>query len=175
MSENCKVYYEIYEGALKYLNDLMLKKNMPLIKSINDNYDKDDFVLIKDGSHYHVGVFNGIYIQIIRENVEVPKSGIELELDKKRAEQEEKRKNLEITLGVETVKDKYLKAQILKRKNYFEDFKEEFGIPVNVTMEKLFAEVPNAADTFDDYINNMEINQEAEEYLDSHDGGDGPE
>jgi hypothetical protein len=33
-------------------------------------------------------------------------------------------------------------------------------LPLNTTMEKLFAEVPNASGTLDDYIKNMETSQE---------------
>jgi DNA polymerase elongation subunit (family B) len=176
MSENYKVYYEIYEGALKYLNDLMLKSGKPLIKSINDTYEKGDLVLIKDGSQYHVGIFNGIIIGIIKENVSVPKTEIELELDKKREEQQEKIKNLE-TLGAETERDKHLKAKILKREKYFEGFKREFRLPAHVTMEKLFVEEPSANTAFENYIFNMEnqLEQEAAEYQDEDEDGMGDE
>ena len=119
MREDDKVYYEIYEGALKYLNDLMLKSGKPRIKSINETHEEGDLLLIKDGSQYHLGKFNGTYIEIIRENVNVPKSEVELELDRKRAEEEEKIKNLEITLATETEKDKYIASLITKREKYF--------------------------------------------------------
>jgi DNA polymerase elongation subunit (family B) len=157
--EDDKVYYEIYEGALKFLNDKMEKNGKPLIKSINGEYSKGDFVLIKDNSQYNLGVFNGVYMEIIRENIPVPKSEIEIEFDRKRAEQEEKRKNLELS-GNETEKEKHLKILQAKRILYFDDFKAEFGLPLNTTMEKLFAEVPNASGTLDDYIKNMETSQE---------------
>jgi DNA polymerase elongation subunit (family B) len=161
MYDDNKVYFEIYEGALKYLNDLMTKSGKPKIKSINDKYENGDFVLVKDGSQYHVGVFNGIYIEIIRENINVPKSEIELELDRKRAEQEQKRANLEIA-GGETEKDKRLKLLVEKRNYYFEDFKKEFGLPDDVTMDRLFVEVPDASGAFDLYIKNMESLEEEE-------------
>jgi hypothetical protein len=176
MSENNKVYYEIYEGALNFLNEKMKAKDKPLIKSINDNYEKDDLVLIKDGSHYHVGVFNGVYIGIIRENVEVPKTEIELELDKKREEQQEKIKNLE-TLGAETEREKHLKVKLLKREKFFDGFKKEFRLPANITMEKLFTQEPSASTAFDNYVYNMEnqLEQEAAEFDDMDSGGDDSE
>ena len=156
-----RVYYEIYEGALKFLNDKMKASGKPMIKSINDSYEIGDFVLIKDDKQYNLGVYNGTYLEIIREDISVPKSEIELEFDKKMAERETKRKSLEMA-GVETEKDKYLKRLKEKRNRYFETFKEEFGLPSDTTMERLFAEVPNASSTFDDYVKNMDLQQEEE-------------
>jgi hypothetical protein len=170
-----KVYYEIYEGALTYLNYLMEKSGKPKIKSINEKYEKGDFVLVKDNTQYNLGVYNGIYIEIIRENLNIPKSEIELELDKKKAEQEEKIKNLEIS-GVETEKDKRLRALQEKRNLYFVQFKREFELPSDVTMERLFTEVPDASGAFDTYINNIETSKDddAREFG-VDESGDGPE
>jgi DNA polymerase elongation subunit (family B) len=161
MREDDKVYYEIYEGALKFLNDKMKASGKPMIKSINDPYEKGDYVLIKNGSQYNLGVYNGIYMDIIRENVDIPKSEIELELDRKRAEREEKIRNLELA-GGDTEKDKYLKKLQLKRIMHFDGFKQEFGLPSDVNMERLFAEVPDALGAFDVYIKNIEGDQEDE-------------
>ena len=161
MREDDKVYYEIYEGALKFLNDKMKASGKAQIKSINDPYEKGDYVLMKSGSQYNLGVYNGIYMDIVRENVDVPKSEVEIELDKKRAEREEKLRNLELA-GGDTEKDKYLKKLQQKRILHFEGFKEEFGLPSDVTMERLFVEVPDASGAFDVYIKNMEGDQEDE-------------
>lgn len=161
MYDDDKVYYEIYEGALIYLNYLMEKSGKPKIKSINEKYEKGDFVLVKDSTQYNLGVYNGIYIEIIRENLNVPKSEVELELDKKKAERERKIKNLEIS-GVETEKDKRLRALQEKRNLYFVQFKREFELPSDVTMERLFTEVPDASGAFDTYINNIETSKDDE-------------
>jgi len=161
MHEDDKVYYEIYEGALKFLNDKMKASNKPKIKSINDKYEAGDYVLIKDGSQYNLGVYNGIHMEIIRENIDVPKSEIEIELNKKREEDAIKRANLELA-GGETEKDKRLKKQAEKREFHFESFKQHFGLPSDVTMERLFAEVSESIGAFDDYIKNMEGEQEDE-------------
>jgi DNA polymerase elongation subunit (family B) len=175
MHEDDKVYYEIYEGALKFLNDKMEKSGKPKIKSINDKYVQGDFILVKDGSSYNLGVYNGTYVEIIRENIEIPKSEIELKLDKKREEDEEKVRNLEVTLAKETEKDKFLKAMIEKRERYFPLFLQKFNLNEQYTMDKLFAEIPEANDTFDTFVINMERSQEeeAEEYSDV-DEVDGP-
>ena len=120
-------------------------------------------------------MFNGIFTEIIRENVNIPKSEIELELDAKRAEQQEKLKNLE-EANVETEKDKHLKSKIEKRNLHFPGFVKEFGLPAHTTMDKLFVEVPEAMGAFDTYVENME-NEHEEEAADFglDESGDGPE
>jgi len=125
-------------------------------------------VLVKDGSLYHLGAYNGVFMEIIREGLDIPKSKIELELDRKRAEEEEKLRNLEVTMAKETEKDKFLKAMIEKRDRYFPLFLQKFGLNEQYTMEKLFAEVPEASGAFDTFVINMERSQEeeAEEYSD---------
>jgi DNA polymerase elongation subunit (family B) len=168
MYENDRVYYEIYEGALKFLNDKMLESGKPKIKSINDKYEQGDFILVKDGSQYNLGVYNGVYIEIIRENIDIPKSQVEIELDKKRAEEEEKLKSLEVTMAKETEMDRYLKAMKEKREKYFPLFLQRFKLNEQYTMDKLFEEIPESSGAFDAYVKNMETSQEveAEEYSD---------
>jgi len=141
MDEDNEVYYKIYEDALNYFNDLMLRNNKPKIKSINEKYNIGDFILIKDGDSYNIGKFNGTCLEIIRENVDKPKTEYELEIERKRAEKlaalkavaEEKRK-LENTIENE----KKLKAKERKRQKYFKEFKKEFNVPSKTSMEKLF-------------------------------------
>ena len=174
MFDDDKVYFEIYEGALKHLNGLMEKSGKPQIKSINDKYEVNDLVLIKDGSVYSLGKYNGVFMEIIRESIDVPKSDIELELDKKREEEHERLKALEVTLAKESEMDKYLKAVKEKQEKYFPEFLKNFGLP-ETTMEKLFAEVEEARGAFDAFIIDIETakEEEASEYLDLDDGGDG--
>jgi len=176
MNEDYKVHYEIYENALKYLNDKMTAINKPRIKSINDDYMDGDLVLVKDGGEYHVGLYNGVFIQIVRENVDVPKSEIELELDRKIEENERKIGELEASeLTAKTDRDIFLEAQAEKRKKYFTGFKEKFGIPLLATMEQVFSTMEKSDIAFEDYIAEQEdgIEEETAEYLDLDDGGDG--
>jgi hypothetical protein len=163
MYDDNKVYYEIYENALNFLNEKMTAVNKPRIKSINSEYKKGDLVLIKYGSLYHVGAFNGTFIEIIRENVQVPKSEIELEVDRKREVLEKKLKELEISeLVSKSDKDLYLEAQAKKRSAYFEIFKKKHGISDKFSMDVLFKEVPKLAEAFDDFVNEQEDALEAE-------------
>jgi DNA polymerase elongation subunit (family B) len=171
MYDDNKIYYEIYDNALNYLNDLMTKSNKPRIKSINSNYKEGDLVLIKDGSEYHVGAFNGISMQIIRENVQVPKSEIELELDRKQKEREMKINELKTSeLTDKTDRDLFLDAQAEKRKKYFIAFKQKYGIPLISTMEQVFSLMENSNIAFDDFVAEQEgeIEEEETEYFDGN-------
>ncbi len=160
MSEDYEVYFRIYEDALDYFNGLMIKDGNPKrIKSINEQYENGDLILIKDGDQYHVGKFNGICIEPIRENVDKPKTEFELEIERVKAEKEavrkaaeEEKKKLEDTVENE----KRLKAEERKKQKHFREFKKEFGIPSRTTMERLFAESENAEETFAKYVENKE-------------------
>ena len=168
MHDDYKIHYEIYENALNYLNELMTVNNLPRIKSINDDYKKGELILIKNGREYSVGSFNGTYIQIVRENVYVPKSEVELELDRIQEENEKKIKELEITLENKTEREIFLEAQAKRRVEYFEEFKKEHHIPIKATMEQVFAEMENSSKVFEDFVaeNEAEIEEEEDEYFD---------
>jgi len=173
MHENYKVYYEIYENALNYLNDLMMKSGKPMIKSINDDYQSGDLVLIKDDAQYHVGAFNGVFMEIVRDNVNVPKSELELELDRMREENQKKIESLEANeLTNKTDRELYLEVQQKKREKHFEGFKKAFGISEGTTMDALFAQVPNSDIAFEDYVLEQDgaLEEEASEYLNVDDG-----
>ena len=169
MREEYKVHYEIYQNALDFLNEKMTASNKPRIKSINDDYTGGDLVLIKDGSEYHVGAYNGVYMQIVRPNVEVPKSELELELDRRREENQKKLDDLEVSeLVTKTDREIYLESEEKKRERYFNEFKEKFNILPQYTMETLFAEIEEARGAFDTFVINMDatIEEEVGEYSD---------
>jgi len=175
MHDDDMVYYEIYESALNYLNEKMTAANKTKIKSINDKYEKGDLVLVKDGQQYNLGLYNGVYLEIIKESIEIPKTQVEIEIDKKKAELDAKIASLQ-PAGVETERDKYLKALAEKKLVYFSEFKKQFNLPTEITMDKLFAEAPAAKGAFEKYIEDVEASQE-EEVMEFgfDDGGDGPE
>ena len=130
----------------------MIENNNPLIKSINDNYGNGDLVLIKDGCNYSVGSFNGVYMQIVRENIQIPKTEIELELDKKREELERKIEELR-TIEIENNanKEAYLNSQEGKREKYFPLFKKKFKQPKNFTIDNLLV-VEGGIEMLDEFI-----------------------
>lgn len=168
MRDDKKVYYEIYESALNHLNGLMEKSGKPMIKSINESYDKDDLVLIKDGGEYQIGVFNGTYLQIIRDSVEIPKSEIEIELDRKREEQLKKIEQLcENELAMSGITEQ-MEAALRKREEYFPLFLKSRGLsPNSYTIDILDnPELAKMAEAFDEFIEDMESanDNEAAEY-----------
>jgi len=175
MYDNYKVHYEIYENALNFLNEKMVANNKPVIKSINDNYVDGDLVLIKDGKDYHVGAYNGTYIQIVRPNVDIPKSEFEIELDRQIEKNQKKIDELEVSeLATKTDRELYLESQEKKRERYFPEFKKQFNLGQEFTLEMLFADADGAA-MLDEFIGNNEHSQEeeAEEYSDvDGDNGD---
>ena len=175
MREDYKVHYEIYDNALNFLNsELIAKGDARRVKSINDDYQDGDLVLIKDGSKYHVGAFNGIFMQIVRDDVNIPKSELELELDRIREENQNRiDETLEANeLTTKTDRDIFLESQAKKQSKYFIEFKQMFNIDLVYTMDKLFADVPEAKEAFDTFVANNEeaIDEEASEYLDVDDG-----
>lgn len=148
-----KVLYEVYESALNYLNDLMVKNNKPLIKSINDEYVKGDLVLIKNHGDYHLGLYNGVYFQIVKSNIDVPKSDIELEIEKKNIEIDNKRKQLEVvSLAKKSEKELDLEAEAKFRSESFIEFKNKWKIPQKFTMNDVFTNVPNSQQAFEDFL-----------------------
>jgi len=177
MHDNYKVHYEIYENALNFLNgELEAKGDSRRVKSINDKYIDGDLVLIKDGSEYHVAAYNGVYMQIVKDNVGIPKTELELELDRIQEENQKKIESLEASeLGTKTDREIFLEAQKKKNDVYFKEFKQQFSLDLTYTMDKLFTEIPEAKGAFDTFVTSAEnaINESANEYLDVDDGGDG--
>jgi len=172
MHDDMKVYFEIYENALNYLNDKMKKAGKPLIKSRNEKINKGEYVLIKNGSNYSVGYNNGRFIEIVRSNVSVPKSSIELELDKKREEEEKKKKEqineLKDGLIKETDAEKRLELQMQKRVEYFPLFKKKFDLPEDMTYSFYQQDTDGIGDELlDEFIDFEEkkIEEEKTKYL----------
>ena len=154
MHEDDRIYYEIYEGALKFLNDKMIASGKSLIKSINEKHVKGDYVLLKDNAQYNLGVYNGVHMEIIREAIDVPKSEMEIEFEKKMAERAEKIKKLEVA---KTVSDnaKELKKEGEKHIKHLPGFVQEFGLPGTTTLEMIYANT-DANGAFIKYLSDME-------------------
>jgi len=166
------VHYEIYDSALNFLNEKMIASNKSKIKSINDEYKEGDLVLVKDGSNYHVGLYNGVYIQIIKSNVDIPKSQIELDLDKEREERQKKIQELGITeLATKTDRELFLEKERKFRMTAFAEFKQKYGIPLDKTMEWVFAEMEHSDEAFEDFVIEKHecMEGDVDEYVDDND------
>jgi len=160
MNENDKVYFEIYENALNYLNEKMIKQDMPLIKSVDDKYLNGDLVLIKKDNVFSVGSYNGTFLNIIRENVEVPKMGIELDWEAKRLLNLEKAALVAAANEAdgETVVDPKRELQL----KYFNRFKTKYKITADVDLDTLLG-LPGAIDAFDEFLEEFEVEEDIEE------------
>lgn len=178
MYDDDRVYFEIYEHALNYLNEKMSASGKPRIKSINEPYGKGDLILIKNDKEFSIGAHNGSYIEIIRTNdqLNIPKSDLEIELEKKKEEEEQRIRSLELTLDEKTEKEKELETQKQKREKYFGKFKKLFNLSSELSIEEIYKEEPMIYEMLDDFVLQQE-DEEDEEDADNLDGenedGDG--
>ena len=164
-SVDYKIHYEYYENALKYLNDVMVKNNKPIIKSVNDNYGAGDYVLIKNGSEYHIGYCDGICIKIAKTNVDIPKTSDEIELNKIIEENEKKVSKDEQMDGSTELSANEVNEEIERkaRNSAFILFKEKNGIPMEYTLEKMFITIDNSFEVFEDFYYEMHKNEPKED------------
>lgn len=172
MYDDHKVHYEIYDNALKFLNDKLKNKgDNRRIKSINDNYGKGDLVLIKNNSNYSLGAFNGVYMQIVRSNLDIPKSEIEIKLEKELKEREENVDNFkEIEIGevngvLPDVEED--NSSNYEYDTYFESFAESIGLPKEIDTFKKLKELygNESIQLIEEYIDKYADTNE-EEYTD---------
>jgi len=169
------IFYEIYDNALNYLNDLMVKNNKPKIKSINEPYNSGDFVLIKDNNNYKLGKYNGTFLEIIKNIDNIPKSDIEIELNKRQELREEKIKNLEVSsLANKTEAEVLYEKEFKLREVLFDEFKQKYEIPMQYTMSELFNSVENSSVAFDDYVDEYKEShyKQEEDFADNNDDVD---
>ena len=144
---------EIYQHALDFLSEKMVKNGKSKIKSVNEELNKNDYILIKNFDNYNLGYFNGEFVEIVRKDIEIPKSPKELELQNKLIEEENNLKKLEVE------DDKVINDEIKQKidneeklKNYYSEFLDKNNIKYEGTMQSLFEQIPNAKLAFDDFV-----------------------
>jgi DNA polymerase elongation subunit (family B) len=152
-----KLYPEIYQHALDYLNIKMKESNKPVIKSIDDKLDVNDLILFKNKKTYNLGHYNGNFIEIIRENVDIPKHGIEIELEKQSVLDEVKLKRLKLDEGIDETE-----VTIKSIEQLFIDFKKEYNIPEKFTIEDI-NKIPKAKNAFNDFVEDYNNDLEEDE------------
>jgi hypothetical protein len=161
-----EIRYDVYSDALKYLNDKMLAVDKPLIKSLDDNLDIDDMVLMKNRFNYSLGVFNGEYINIIRENLDIPKSQYQSDLEllekleletidnlKKKAKKKTSKENTEEES--EESEDEIKIKHTRKLRKYLADFLIKYNVEEDITLEMIYSDIV-AKSMFDEYISDIE-------------------
>lgn len=149
MNDDYKIIYEIYENALSYVNKIKTTLNEPKIKSINDKLVDGDYVLIKDKDIFNIGMFNGVYIQIIENNVYVPKTMYDEELETMRFNRYNKYSAKELVKRIIDEDDMFAKKKFVEL--VFVEFKLEHEISENITIELLFDINENAKAVFTEY------------------------
>jgi hypothetical protein len=79
-----------YKNAIKHVEDMISKqknKHVPVM-SVNDKLKDGDAVLIKNHESYSLGKFNGQYIEILKEEINVPLTDIEIKMRNERIKEE---------------------------------------------------------------------------------------
>jgi len=139
-----RLYEEIYENALQHVRDTI----NPNIKSIDDQLNAGDYVLIKDDKIYDLGYNTGDFIQIKERNIKIPKLEIELQLEEiERSENDDSDKEVSSVniLGDEEIKN------VSDVGNLFIEFLNKFGMPPNTDYDELM-KLEEAKNAFDNFI-----------------------
>lgn len=173
MHDDMKVHYEIYEDALNYLNKQMKDSGKSIkIKSRNEQINKNDLVLYKNGPVYSVGRHNGQFIEIIREDVKVPKSEVELKLDQETKRKEEEIKKLDTGIDLQSeLEKKHIKLEA-KRLDAFPEFKKRFNLPNELDYDTFISDAGQDGYNFiDSFIEGEQnkVEDENAEYLEGYD------
>ena len=175
-SEDNPILYEYYEHALNYLNDLMTKSGKPLIKKIDDDWDVNDHVLLKHDSIFSLGKFNGTYLEIVREKLEIPKSELQLKMEAIEAEKQKEldAKKLAMEVYQENIISEQKKEEMILSE-MFELFKRTYKIPSHYTIEFVRDNVSDFDDVFTEFIKEQEESEyaaESEDYDSDNEFGD---
>jgi len=163
--EEHPIYYDVYEHALKYLNDKLKEKNSnKVVKAVDDEYVEGDMILIKNKEIFDIGLFNGTYVEIIRENVQIPKS--EEELERERIHNEKIAK-LKSQYAMDDMTNESFVEAMGKRRKYFLEFKKKFKVKEIKDLEfDEFMENIELVGMLDQFAKNEEEKDEDEDYGD---------
>ena len=147
----------------------MEKVGKARVKSVNDELNKGDYVLLKNFDTYNLGYNNGEFIEILREKMVIPKSPKEVELEKIAIAEEEKLKKLivEEQKEVDVFQKKIENAEI-ERMEGFKEFKKEHNLPLEWTFDFFTKELPEGVEHFENFL--IERNGSQDEYLDFDEG-----
>jgi len=187
---------EIYNNALDYLSDIMEKSGKPRIKSINDKTTNGDYILIKShrklvkkydqyeettkyiheiGKHkyidkYDIGYNNGKFVEILKENVNIPLSDIEIQWQEDlRLKEEELAKQVILDdTSIEEQREKINKENFKEIEN-FKLFLIKHNFPPHYNMEDMFKQQPKAKLAFNDFVKEKERIFEPEDHYDEED------
>jgi len=163
---------DIYKFKVKHVSDLMVKAGKSAVKSVNDQINKGDYVLLKNFDVYNLGYNNGDFIEVLRENMDIPKSPTELEFDRLAAEEEAKLEKLRVE-EQKIIDEEQKKASeaIFETIEVFKEFKRKFEIPLDWTKDYTFSYIPNSEDAFKQFAAEYQQDQDGlPEYFDYEEG-----
>ena len=117
--------YDIYEKAYNYLNNKLILEGKKPLKKIDDKKEAGDLILFKNKNRFDVGYYNGIYVRIVREDVEIP------DIEKL------------------NFKDHYYE--------YEKEFKDKYGISLEIDLYDLFNGQPKALKAYEDLVMELTV------------------
>jgi len=88
--ESAVMTLPFYKNAIKQMEEMFFKqkgKHVPVM-SVNDKLKDGDAILIKNHEMYSLGKFNGQYIEIVKDEVKLLLSDIEIKLKEERIKEE---------------------------------------------------------------------------------------
>lgn len=159
------IMYDIYDNALEYVNK---KTSIGNIKSVNDKLMKDDHVLIKNDKTYHIGMYNGTYIQIIEHDVDIPRTNLDDDYDTMILNRMDNHTDKELISKIRNENNNFAKMKFCER--IFPDFVIKYEldkINPNITLDILLQvnESKEAFNTF--YLD--KISEITKENIDEYD------
>ena len=149
VKEDMPVLYNVYQDALDFLNVKMMESNKPLIKSVNEERVNGDLVLLKDDDIFSIGLYDGVYLNIIRDDVDVPRP------DKAYNEDDVAEGEMPVIIKV-----KKIDPNEAKRIEYFDAFRKYKGFGDSLTLDVLVSQIPNFVNALDYFIADEESNDE---------------
>jgi hypothetical protein len=112
-----------------------------------------------------------MFIEILRENMNIPQSPMEIELDRLAAIEEAKLEKLRIEEQMVINEEQQKSAEsICLKVEIWKEFKKKFEIPLEYTMENFFKEVPEAQEHFENFVNEQQRDGGEDEYFDIDEG-----
>lgn len=168
-SELLPIRKEIYDYALEYVSDTMEKAGKPRVKSVNDILNSGDYILIKSFDTYSLGQHNGQYIKILRKDITIPKSEMQLELERVQLENQlsydETKANVLAVIENEIDEKNATQAKLfaIEQQNFI-NFKLELKLPVKFTMDDL-NNIVGGKEAYMSYLDSLIEDDDEDEYF----------
>jgi len=169
--ESYPLYLNLYDEKLKKANELMKSTGNREIKSINDNYGENDFVLFKNKNVYDLYLFKNSWFRLVKGNINIP----ETESERIQREQMEE---LSKPLNTSQPHDFYI-TRLMKQSDIDEmiEWVKKFKKKFKLKQEQILSEVivedgKTGIDYLYDWIDIEKEKEEMEEEYENDEEGD---